>query len=233
MPLIRVTDFETTGVEPTHEVCEVGWTDYETDGGRIFSPQSHLCRVASVPPEARAVHHISAAETASSLPWCPEEYLARAEADKIAAFAAHNAPFEAQWLALGAIPLICTYKVALRVWPQAPGHNNGCLRYWLEDEGLIVVEVALAQPPHRAGPDSFVSAHVLKAAFAAGVVGKQMVQWTREPALLPTCPIGEHRGKPWADVPWGFLDWMVRKAHGMDPDLVWNAQRELTRRGNG
>jgi exodeoxyribonuclease X len=233
MPLIRVTDFETTGVEPIHEVCEVGWSDYDTEAQRVLSPTWKLCRVAAMPPEARAVHHISATETQCELPWDADEFLARAEVDQVAAFAAHNAKFEAQWLAVGSIPLICTYKAALRAWPDAPGHSNQCLRYWLEDRGLILSDRKLAEPPHRAGPDAYVTALILKALFLAGVQGKQMVAWTREPALLPTCPIGEHRGKAWADVPFGFLDWMVRKAHDMDPDLKWNAQRELDRRANG
>lgn len=233
MPLIRVVDFETSGLEPPAEVCEVGWTDFDTASHAIHPPQARLCRVSSMPPDVRAVHHISLAETANELPWDSDEFTARSQTEFVVAYAAHMAAFEAQWLDYSRIPLICTYKVALRVWPQAPGHSNGCLRYWLEDEGLIVCDPKLAYPPHRAGPDSYVTANILKAVFAAGIVGKQMLAWSREPALLPSCSIGEHRGKPWADVPWGFLDWVVRKAANMDPDTKWNAQRELDRRKNG
>jgi exodeoxyribonuclease X len=56
-----------------------------------------------------------------------------------------------------------------------------------------------------------------------------MIAWTKEPALLPTCPIGKFRGQPWADVEMGFLCWMTRQAD-MAPDLKWNAQREIDRR---
>lgn len=49
------------------------------------------------------------------------------------------------------------------------------------------------------------------------------------PALLPTCPIGKFRGKPWSEVDGGFLEWMLRQAD-MAADLKWNADREISRR---
>lgn len=227
MSLIRVVDFETTGIEPTDEVCEVGWADYDTESTRVYSPNWRLCRVASIPPEARAVHHISAADTANELPWDADEFADRAAADGVVGWAAHKIDFERQWLADAGRYLICTYKVALRAWPLAPGHSNQCLRYWLADQGLINLTPELAMPPHRGGPDSYVTAHILKAAFAAGVLGKQMVAWTKNPALLPFCPIGEHRGKPWGDVPRSYLEWMAYKAAALDEDTRWNAKRAL------
>ena len=137
--------------------------------------------------------------------------------------------FEARFLGEHGLPVICTYKAALRVWPDAPGHSNSVLRYWLEDQGLLSLDHDTAMPPHRAGPDAYVTAHILKALFAAGATGKEMVAWTREPRLLPTCPIGKFRGKPWAEVDAGFLDWMLGQA-SMEADLKWNARRELERR---
>lgn len=144
--------------------------------------------------------------------------------------AAHNAEFETQWLPKdGAVPLLCTYKSALRVWPEAPGHSNSVLRYWLEDQGLIELDHAKAMPPHRAGPDAYVTAHILRALLGQ-VTARQMVAWTHEPRLLPTCPIGaEWRGKPWTIVDAGFLQWMLNNTT-MEADLKWNAQRELDRR---
>jgi exodeoxyribonuclease X len=145
-----------------------------------------------------------------------------------AAVAAHNSDFETKFFA-SPVPVICTYKAALRVWPEAPGHSNGTLRYWLEDAGKIKPDHALTLPTHRAGPDAYVTAHVLLALFEAGATGKQMVAWTKEPRLLPTCPIGKFRGKPWPDVEAGFLGWMLRQPT-MEADLKWNAQREIERR---
>jgi exodeoxyribonuclease X len=230
MSIIRVVDMETTGMEPPAEVCEVGWSDYDTETGIILSPQSHLCRVSAMPPEVRAIHHITLAETLPEMPWDADHFLAMAQRDGVAAFAAHKLAFEKQWLDTGGLLEICTYKVALRAWPDAPGHSNGVLRCWLEDEGKATFDIGEAWPPHRAGPDTYVTALILKSLFAAGITGGCMTAWSRQPAVLPRCPIGEHRNKQWSEVPWGFLNWMVTKAHDMDPDLKWNAQRELERR---
>lgn len=94
---------------------------------------------------------------------------------------------------------------------------------------MISPDHAMTQPAHRAGPDAYVTAHILAALFATGATGKQMVGWTREPRVLPKCPIGKEKGKMWIDVDAGFLSWMVNNAT-MEADLKWNAQREIDRR---
>ena len=234
--VIRVIDMETTGMEPPAEVVEVGYCDLTqaVDGGpwEVGRPVSWLCGVSAIPPEVRAVHHIGLAEVAGLAPFHPAMLLTGDAEGSIAAYAAHNYDFERRLLeteTLRPVAAICTLKAALRVWPDAPGHSNGVLRYWLEDQGLLSLDHETAMPPHRAGPDAYVTAHILKALFAAGATGKEMVAWTREPRLLPTCPIGKFRGKPWPEVEGGFLQWMLKQAD-MEADLKWNANRELLRR---
>lgn len=225
MTVIRVIDFETTGIEPPEaEVCEVGICDFHLEERRVSAPQSWMCGVKAMSPEVRAVHHISLAECAGFDPFDS----ARIAAPDIAAIAAHNTQFETKFFA-ATLPVICTYKAALRIWPDAPSHNNGTLRYWLEDQGKIAPDHAMTQPAHRAAPDTYVTAHLLMALFEAGATGKQMVAWTKEPALLPKCPIGKFRGKPWSEVEGGFLGWMMRQPD-MECDLKWNAEREIARR---
>jgi exodeoxyribonuclease X len=206
---LRVVDFETTGMEPPAEVVEVGYCDLisQADGSwTVSEPQSWLCGVSAIPPETRAVHHITAAEVAGAEAYHPAAiFLATPPAQAIAA---HNFAFEEQWLGQHALPVICTLKAALRVWPEAPGHSNSVLRYWLEDQGLLALDNGKAMPPHRAGPDAYVTAHILKALLTR-TTGRDMIAWTREPRLLPTCPIGKFRGKPWSDVEAGFLSWML------------------------
>lgn len=227
MTTIRVIDFETTGTEPPAEVCEVGLCDLRLEEKIVEPPRFWLCGVKEMPPEVRAIHHISLSECAGLKPFDPASML---DPD-LAALAAHNAAFETKFFT-PTLPMICTYKAALRMWPTAPSHSNGALRYWLEDQGLIAPDPVLTQPAHRAGPDAYVTAHVLLALFNAGATGRQMVAWTKEPRLLPTCPIGKFRGKPWSDVEAGFLGWMLRQPD-MEEDLKWNAGREITRRNKG
>ena len=231
MTIIRVVDFETTGLEPPDaEVCEVGYCDLALIGGEWVTetPQSWLCGVRTMPPEVRAVHHISLAECKGKEPFEVDAMLGSG-AGYVSAYAAHNLDFEAKFLPFD-MPTICTYKVALRIWPNAPSHSNGVLRYWLEDAGKITLDHNMTQPAHRAGPDAYVTAHILKAMLETGITGKQMVAWTREPRLLPRCPIGKFRGKPWSEVETGFLRWMLNQAE-MEADLKWNAYRALEERG--
>jgi len=58
---------------------------------------------------------------------------------------------------------------------------------------------------------------------------EQMLAWTEEPKVLSTLPFGKHRGLPWSKAPLDYLQWMISKAD-MDPDLLWNAQREINNR---
>jgi exodeoxyribonuclease X len=231
MTVIRVIDFETTGTEPPAQVCEVGMCDLHLEEKRVDAfPATWMCGVREMPPEVRAVHHIMLSDCEGWDEFNPERILASSVG--INAIAAHNAEFETKFFT-SPLPVICTYKAALRVWPEAPGHSNGTLRYWLEDEGLITLDHVKTQPSHRAGPDAYVTAHILLALFNTGITGREMVAWTKEPRLLPTCPIGaEWRGKKWVDVDGGFLRWMTNSAT-MESDLKWNAQRELDRREQG
>lgn len=234
MTIIRVIDFETTGIEPpAAQVCEVATCDFDVDERYVYSPRNWLCGVDTMPPEVRAVHHISLAECEGWGKFDPATMFdgSRNACVKADAIAAHNAEFETKFFD-SPVPVICTYKSALRVWPDAPSHSNGALRYWLEDAGKIKPDHVMTQPAHRAGPDAYVTAHILMALFDAGATGKQMVAWTKEPRLLPKCPLGKFRGKSWSEVEEGFLGWMLRQPT-MEADLKWNAQREIARRANG
>jgi exodeoxyribonuclease X len=98
------------------------------------------------------------------------------------------------------------------------------LRYWRG----YTLDSALAMPPHRAGPDAWVTAHLL-ADLAQFASFEQMVAWTREPRPMPTLTFGKHRGLAWSQVPRDYLQWMVSQTD-MDADTLWHARQELSRR---
>lgn len=238
--LIRVFDFETTGI-PTDDdrqaVCEVGWTDIvatlaDPQTGltayEVGRPSSMLINPGRpIPLEAMSVHHIMDEDVAGApSPDAVAHVLADHQPDH---YWAHNADFERQFWSSGRI--LCSYKVALRFWPEAPKHNNSFLRYFLR----LPVDRSLCEPVHRAGPDSYVTAHlvarILAEASERGVDLATMERWSNGPALLPRCPIGKHRGKPWPEVPTSFLNWMVG-VEDMDRDLKANARHHLKSRGD-
>lgn len=124
----------------------------------------------------------------------------------------------------GGAKWICTFKCALRLWPDAPSHSNQALRYWLDPVGL---DRAIASRSHRALPDAYVTAFLLREMLREATV-EQLVAWTREPALLTKIAFGKHRGKRWAEVDAGFLRWILTK--DFDEDVLLTARAELARR---
>jgi exodeoxyribonuclease X len=83
-------------------------------------------------------------------------------------------------------------------------------------------------PPHRAGPDAWVTAQIL-AELAKTISVEQMISWTIEPKALPTITFGKHRGSKWSDILTDYLHWMTRQTD-MDEDARWCASQELSRR---
>jgi exodeoxyribonuclease X len=235
MTRLRVIDLETTGTEPPAEIIEFGRADVVSHAGgvEVEKPMARLYRpLNGIPPETMAVHHITEADFTDDTPVCTPDRLRMAVWGGKApdALVAHSSDFERQFVTeavTDALPWICTYKVALRVWPEAPRHSNQVLRYW---RGLNL-DLDLAMPPHRAGPDAWVTAHLLADLLKVTTV-EQMIAWTKEPKLMPNIPFGKHRGTPWAEAPLDYLQWMVRQTD-MDQDAVWNAQQELVRRTSG
>ena len=228
----RIIDLETTGTEPPAEIIEFGRVDVVIDerGTSVEAPQCWLYRpLRGIPPETKAVHHITEADFEPDTPVCTPDYLHAAvwSGPAPVAFVAHNCAFERQFITEATtdhIPWICTYKTAMHVWPDAPRHTNQVLRYWRN----LTLDSALAMPPHRAGPDAWVTANLLVdlAQFASF---DQMVAWTKEPRTMPILTFGKHRGHRWEQVPSDYLQWIIRQT-GMDADTVWHAQQELVRR---
>lgn len=226
--LIRVVDFETTGLDPEKDgICEVGWTD--VGDGEVLSTSAVVCNPGRpIPPEAMAVHHITDAEAARG-PEAGDVLFRLVTEDPPEAWCAHNDKFEQNfWPDMGAsallMPWICTWKCAMRIWPEAPGFGNQVLKYWLK----LYAPNSLAFPPHRAGPDSYVTALILQRMIELKGV-EQLAGWSLEGPRFPRIPLGKHRGEEWAAIPWSYLDWVAFKSD-IDPDIRACAVRELERR---
>jgi exodeoxyribonuclease X len=229
MTIVRTIDFETTSLSPEDgSVIEVGYSDYNVETKAISDPVSWLCYADHIPPENRAVHHITLDEIGECAPFDGHAFIGECKVSGVAAIVAHNASFEASWLPseIG-LPLICTYKAGLRAWPDAPSHANTALAYWLEDASLITLDHAKIVPTHRAGPDAYVTAHILKALFDTGITGREMVAWTKESAFMPRITFGKHKGE-WKDAPTSYLGWII--GSDLSDDIKWNARREIERR---
>ena len=228
---IRVIDLETGGNGP-YDVCEIGWQDVVQDADGRWFVDSERCALFVNPgrpisPETMAVHHILDRQVADAPLWKQIAPTVLSSAGGVRALAAHRAAFEQRYctprLAAGA-PLICTWKCALRLWPELTSFSNQMLRYQRMPEGLVH-EVGL--PAHRAMPDAYVTAHHLRDMLNESSVD-QLVAWSGEPGLLPRIPSGSERGKAWRDI---GLDELHALALDRDADIRFSAQTELQRRG--
>lgn len=238
---IRIVDFETTGTElPAAEVIEAAMTDAELiDGvleigetrGRLFGSSTGL-----VPPETRAVHHISPEEIAGFPLFSPVEMIGEIWAGEMGQpvpeiFVAHNCSFEQLFMGEAAepAPWVCTYKAAVRLWPDLHSHSNFAVFYWLLSKGVIAPDMAKCMPAHRAAPDTYVTAWNLKAILMKASM-EQLLEWTKQPRLITTLRFGKHKGMKLAEVPYDYLTWLAFKSD-MDDDTKWNAKQEIDRRG--
>lgn len=228
--MIRIFDIETTGVDAKEDrIIEVAAYDLNPFDGSIIHVGECLCNPGRpIPPAASAVHHLIDSDvTAAPLFGAVWPEFAP---PVVTVYAAHNCEFEASFLPTPVgVDWICTYKAALHAWPDAPAHNNQALRYWRGFDSRPSFNRAIANLSHRAGPDAYVTAHLLLDLLQVASVA-QLIACTKQPKRYPVLTFGKHRGMKWADVPGDYLGWLRDGKHEMDADWRHCAKRELARR---
>lgn len=223
----RVLDLETTGFDATDKVIEYGSYDLDEETRLLgFGRQTLLDPGVPIPAHASAAHHIIDSDLAGKPTfeefWASEEMEDNQEVD---VFVAHNAKFEKQFITevfTDGKPWICTYKVAMVIWPDAPGHSNQTLRYWLKPPNLIR---KWADPAHRALPDAYTTAHILSVMLNHKTFA-EMIAISSVPAILPKIRFGKFEGRPFSEVPRDYLQWVV-KQKDMDEDVLHTARHWL------
>lgn len=229
-PRIRVVDLETAGTGKS-DVCEIGWQDVVLGGdGRWSLSAERGARWVNpghpISPDTMAVHHILDEWVADAPYWKDVAPAVLRPDGGVVALAAHRASFEQRYCSprlTGGAEWICTWKCALRVWPDLSRFSNQMLRYQRRPEGLVH-EMGL--PAHRALPDAYVTAHHLRDLLNAASVA-QLLAWSREPGLLPRVPSGPERGKPWLALDDRALQSL---ATDRDESIRFSATSELRRR---
>ncbi|MER9628362.1 hypothetical protein NKI97_12530 [Mesorhizobium sp. M0296] len=189
-----------------------------------------LCRPRGpITPQTKAIHHINEEDVANAPP-------ARDLWDRLLAgnpnwLVAHKADFEKHFTPPWGIRWIDTYKVARIVWPDAPTHSNQGLRYWLE----LPCDRKLADPPHRALPDSYVTAHLF-IRLLDHKTPEEMAKISEYPALLKVMKFGKYRRngvtmtfEQCAQDDPSYLEW-IRDTSDMDEDTKFSARYWLQKR---
>jgi len=235
MDTVRVIDLETTGSHPpAHGVCEVGWQDVvqspggfwvigEKCGSLLINPGR------LIPAVTMAVHHIVDADVVAAPFWSEVASQILRPEGGVLALAAHSAAFEQRFCTpalTGGARWICTWKCALRLYPDSPRFSNQVLRYWRMPEGL---DREIGLPVHRAFSDAYVTAHLLRDMLNSTSL-EQLLVWSAEPGLLPRVPAGAHRGLSWGELATDVLDGFLGDR---SEDVRFSAKTELERRNSG
>src|SRR5262245_41157216 len=183
---VRVIDCETTGVDAAVDaVIEIASVDVLADGTITNKQEALICPPIPVPPEASAVHHLLYQDL-SGKPTLSEVLPMFQGAQ---AYVAHKAEFEQAFLGeqLGDALWVCTWKCALRVWPDAKSHSNQALRYRLGLVNPFGIDRATLNP-HRALSDATVTAAVF-VELTKHAKWSDLVHWSAEPALYTRLPL--------------------------------------------
>lgn len=231
--VFRFLDSETTGIpSPTesHALVELGWTDVIWSAGRamVLEPTARLINAGrDIPAGASAVHGLRTSDLVGAQR--PDEVIPLLMTPRPDYFVAHKKEFDQNFIGGGDVPWLCTHKIALRHWIDAPEHGVQALRYWLNVDDEPLFEREFGYPHHRAGPDSYSGAWVFSRLLPVVPI-EQMVKWSSGPALLITCYLNKHRGKRWADVARedpSYLSWIVDKSDMDDRDIRATARYYL------
>lgn len=231
---IRTIDLETTGARPpAHAVCEIGWQDVvETDtgwevagddGSMLIDPER------PIPPVTQAVHHITDEDVSGAPKFRDVAKEILRPGKGCIGLAAHRVSFESRFCTpelTGGLPWICTWKSALRCYPDSPSFSNQVLKYWRKPKGL---DRQRALPVHRAFPDAYTTAFHLRDML--NTEGSQvLMEWTNLPGKLPRVPRGDLRGTMWRDLTdLQLIPFLTDR----DPDIRYSAEIEAAKRENG
>lgn len=227
MTIVRICDVETTGLpeDPIRAICEIGWVDLTLDTLSIGNPKTFFVNPGHpIPPHIRAIHHISDKDVAAAMP--PDQAVAFMLKDlgPEDVLCAHHASFEQSFIDAGERRWICSWKCALRAWPDAISHGNQALRYILGFDEEAGFDPLQAMPPHRSLPDAYVTAHVLRRLLQLRPI-ERLIEISGEPGFLPSFIFGKHYGKTFKEVAAtdkNYLEWIVDKSD-LDQDVKFTA----------
>lgn len=242
--IFGVVDVEATGVDTSNDqVCECalipaclargvlpiaegGWVD-------LFDPG------IPIPAAASAVHHITDEDVRGCCHLndvCLGDFA-------FEAFAAHFAEYDGALVQqINGRPIVCTYRLARKLWPELDQYGNQFLRYHFK---LEIPEDIKRRPMHRAYPDAFVTACLLLFELKSLAechpeieTVEALVEWIEAPFLLHRINFGKYgpfgkenafpQGRLWSELPSEYFRWILDKGTDFDADTRYTAAYWLT-----
>jgi exodeoxyribonuclease X len=214
---ILVVDTEVTGLDPEKDVpVEVATVLLSRSRGSARWQISDLWHTLVNPGDvpisfgAMGTHHITP-DMVDYAPIIdaavPKKHLLR---DHKVVRAAHVAKFDRNHVEkfFPKTRWICTYKCARMLWPDEESYSNQALRY---ARAVDVAPYGLSGlGAHRALFDAVVSAELL-VQMLAEKEPEELIDVSCKPILLKEMRFGEHKGKPFSEVPASYMRWIVSK----------------------
>jgi exodeoxyribonuclease X len=226
-----VVDTETSDLpERGGSMLELAWMVlHEPDWKPVSAYETYIQYAGPIDPRAQASHHIRADCLTVERGAVTREYAVGkllAELSSDAYLVAHNSDFDSKFLSELATPWICTYRVSKHIWPEAPGHSNQVLRYWLGIKpDLSIADTIKPRSPHQALYDVATTVGILQKMLERHSP-VELYNITKGPNLLRTIEFGKHKGTEFKDVPRDYLAWL-RGQPQLEPDLKFTLDHYL------
>ena len=218
-----VVDTETSDLpENGGQMLELAWiTLIDPDWKPALSYENYIQYSGPISPKAQASHHIRAdCLTAERGAVTREQAVGKLlhELGPDTYLVAHNSDFDSKFLPELATPWICTFRVSKHIWPEAPGHSNQVLRYWLGVKPDLSIATRIThRAPHQALYDVATTVGILQKMLEKHTPA-ELYAMTGQPRLLKTIRFGKHRGTEFKDIPLDYLQWL-RRQDQLEPDL--------------
>lgn len=226
-----VVDTESTGFE-----YEAGDRIVEF-AGRFHPAGAELAMLVNpgrpIPATASAVHHLIDADVADALPLDEAMVEIRRFVDPGAVVVAHNAAFDRSMLpCIADRRWLCTQRLAMHLYPDAPAFKNQVLRYHLGGARLDL----RGQVPHRAMADVLVTTFVLEELLRRYLIDHAddvdaLIALAERPCLIKRMQFGKWAGTLVTDLPIDYIEWGLRSfKRAEDRDLYHTFRIEHARR---
>lgn len=223
MRQVRVADTETTGFDAaSNSLVEFAYVreDFAEWNHSLLKPKHPISF------GAMGTHHITERMVvdAPEADWWLEQHF---PPDEQFGLVFHNASFDTAFLPphMVDIPVVCTWRCAMSVWPEAESHSNQALRYELGLDLGDMPEEAGGEA-HRALYDAWVTCALYdRLRVETGKTFEELVELTKAPILQKKVRFGKHSGEMWSDVPKDYLRWILKQ--DFDSDVKHTAEFHL------
>jgi exodeoxyribonuclease X len=218
-----VLDAETSDLpERGGQLLELAWM--VLDGNKPVSAKEFYVQFNGlISPVAQASNHITIQDCSAARGAKPKEDVLRhlvQDLEPDTFLVAHNYVFDSKFIPPFTNPWICTFRVSKCIWPEAPGHANQVLRYWLG----IKPDLSLAtnikpRGPHQALYDVATTTGILLKMLERHTP-EELHKMTVQPYRLAKIPFGKHKGTDFDKIPIDYLRWL-RQQSNLDPDVKY------------